>query len=86
MHNSHRKQQVSTAIPVAEILDTSYVAQWKQVSDINNPADIGTRATNIDEPKRNEWVTRLVWMKRTETIRPEKIYLFFASDLENISS
>ena len=38
---------------VAEILDTIDVSQRKQVSGINNPADIGTRAINIEYLKRS---------------------------------
>ena len=49
IHSSHRKQQVFMANRVAEILDTTDVSQWKHVSGINNPADIGTRAINIEE-------------------------------------
>ena len=39
---------------VAEILDTTNVSHWNHVSGINNPADIGTRAINVDELKRSE--------------------------------
>ena len=53
IHSSHRKQQVFVANRVAEILDTIDVSQWKHVSDINNSANIGTIAINIDELKRN---------------------------------
>ena len=57
IHSSHRKQQVFVANRVAEMLDTTDVSQWKHVSVINNPADIGTRATNIEELKRSDWLT-----------------------------
>ena len=53
IHCSHRKQKVFVANRVAEILDTTDVSQWKHVSGINNPADIGTRAINTDELKRS---------------------------------
>ena len=49
IHSSHRKQQVFVANRVAEILDTTNVSQWNHVSGINSPADIGTRAINVDE-------------------------------------
>ena len=39
---------------VAEILDTTDVSQWKHVSCINNPADIGTRAINIEDKAEKE--------------------------------
>ena len=52
IHSSHRKQQVFLANRVAEILDTTDVSQWKHVSGINNPADIGTSAINVEELKR----------------------------------
>ena len=49
IHCSHRKQPLF----VAEILDTTDVSQWKHVSGINNPADIGTRAMSIEELERS---------------------------------
>ena len=86
IHSSHRKQQVFVANRVAEILDTTDVSQWKHVSGINNPADIGTRAINIEELKRSEWLTGPAWLKRPESEWPEQVNLTFASDEENISS
>ena len=71
---------------VAEILDTTDVSQWKHVSGINNPADIGTRAINIEELKRSEWLTGPVWLKRPESEWPEQVNLIIASDEENIPS
>ena len=53
IHSCRRKQQAFVANRVVEILDTTDVSQWKQVSGINNPADIGTRAIIIEELKRN---------------------------------
>ena len=44
IHSSHRKQQVLVANRVAEILDATNASQWKHVSGINNPVDIGTKA------------------------------------------
>ena len=86
IHSSHRKQQVFVANRVAEILDTTDVSQWKHVSGINNPADIGTRAINIEELKRSEWLTGPAWLKRPESEWPEQVNLIFASDEENIPS
>ena len=71
---------------MAEILDTTDVSQWKQVSGINNPADIGTRAINIEELKRSEWLTGLAWLKLPESEWPEQVNLIFASDEKNIPS
>ena len=85
IHSSHRKQQVFVANRVAEILDTTDVSQWKHVSGINNPADNGTRAINIEELKRSEWLTGPAWLKRPESEWPEQVNLVFASDEENIS-
>ena len=84
IHSSHRKQQVFSANRVAEILDTTDVSQWKHVSGINNPADIGTRAINIEEPKRSECLTGPAWLKQPESEWPEQVNLVFASDEENI--
>ena len=56
------------------------------MSGINNPADIGTRAINIEELKRNEWLTGPAWLKRPESEWPEQVNLVFASDEENIPS
>ena len=84
IHSSHRKQQVFVANRVAEILDTTDVSQWKHVSGINNPADIGTRAINIEELKRSEWLTGPAWLKRPESEWPEQVNLILASDEENI--
>ena len=64
--SSHRKQQVFVANRAAEILDTTDVSQWKHVSGINNPAEIGTRAVNIEELKRSEWLTGPACSKRPE--------------------
>ena len=86
IHSSHRKQQVFVANRVAEILDTTDVSQWKHVSSINNPADIGTRAINLEELKRSEWLTGPAWLKRPESEWPEQVNLIFASDEENIPS
>ena len=66
MHSSHPKQKVFVANRVAEILDTTDVSQWKHVSAINNTVDIGTRAINIEELKRSEWLTGPAWLKRPE--------------------
>ena len=62
IHSSHGKQQVFVTNQVAEIPDTTDVSHWKHVSCI--PADIGTRAINIEELKRNEWLTGPAWLKR----------------------
>ena len=80
IHSSHRKQQVFVANRVAEILDTTNVSQWNHVSGINNPADIGTRAINVDELKRSEWLTGPAWLKQRENEWPEQLNLTFASD------
>ena len=86
LHSSHRKQQVFVANQVAEILDTTDVSQWEHVSGINNPADIGTRAINIEELKRSEWLTGPAWLKRSESEWPDQVNLIFASEEENIPS
>ena len=57
IHSSHRKQQVFVDNTLAEILYTTNVSIWNHESGINNPADIGTRAINVDEFKRSEWLT-----------------------------
>ena len=56
------------------------------MSGINNPADIGTRAINIEELKRSEWLTGPACLKRPESEWPEQVNLIFASDKENIPS
>ena len=86
IHSSHRKQQVFVANRVAKILDTTDVSQWKHASGINIPADIGTRAINVEELKRSEWLTGPFWLKRPESEWPEQVNLIFASDEENIPS
>ena len=78
IHSSHRKQQVFVANRVAEILDTNNVSQWHHVSGINNPTDIGTRAINVDELKRSEWLTGPAWLKERENEWPEQVNLTFA--------
>ena len=83
IHSSHRKQQMFVANTVAEILDTTNVSQWNQVGGINNPADIGTRAINVDELKRSEWLTGPAWLKQRENEWPEQVNLAFASDEQN---
>ena len=64
-------------------LDTINVSQWNLVSGINKPADIGTRAINVDELKRSEWLTGLAWLKQPEKEWPEQLNLTFASDEQN---
>ena len=86
IHSFHRRQQLFVANRVVEILDTTDVSQWKHVSGINNPADIGTRAIDVEELKRSEWPTWLVWLKRPESEWPEQVNLILASDEENIPS
>ena len=83
IHSSHRKQQVFVANRVAENLDTTNVSQWNHLSGINNPADIGTRAINVDELKRSEWLTGPAWLKQRENKWPEQLNLTFASDEQN---
>ena len=68
---------------MAEILDITNVSQWNHVSGINNPADIGTRAINVDELKRSEWLTGPAWLKQRENEWPEQLILTFASDEQN---
>ena len=84
IHSSHRKQQVFVANRVPEILDTTNVSQWKHVSGINNPADIGTRAFSVEELKKSEWLTGPAWLKQPENEWPEQVNLVFAADEENI--
>ena len=86
IHSSHRNQQKFVANWVAQILDTTYVSQWKHVSGIDNPADIDTRAINIEDLRRNEWLTGPARLKRPENEWPEQVNLIFASDQGNISS
>ena len=83
IHSCHRKQQVFVANRVAEILDTTNVSQWNHVSGIKNPADIGTRAINVDELKRSEWLSWPAWLKQRENEWPEQLNLTFASDEQN---
>ena len=68
---------------VAETLDTTNVSQWNHVCGINNPADIGTRAINVDELMRSEWLTGPAWLKQPENEWPEQVNLTFASDEQN---
>ena len=83
IHSSHCKQQEVVANRVAEILDTTDISQWKHVSGINNPADIGTRAIYVDELKRSEWLNGPARLKQPESEWPEHFNLFFAADEEN---
>ena len=85
MHSSHCKQQVFVANRVAEILDTTNVSQWRLLSVVNNPADLGTRAINIEE-LRSELLIGPAWLKQPQSEWPEKVNLVFAPDEENIPS
>ena len=53
------------------------------MSGINNPVDIGTRAINVDNLKRSEWLTGPAWLKQRENEWPEQVNLTFASDEQN---
>ena len=77
IHSSHRKQQMFVANRVAEILDTTDVSQWKYVNVINNPVDIGTRAINIEELKRSDWLTGPAWLRRPVSEWSEQVNLIF---------
>ena len=56
------------------------------MSGINNTADIGTRAINIEELRRSEWLIGPAWIKRPQSEWPEQVNLVLASDEENIPS
>ena len=83
IENSRRKQQVSVANRVAEFLDTTNVSLWNNVSGINNPADIRTRAINVDELRRSKWLSGPGWLGLPETEWPEQLVLLFASEEQN---
>ena len=68
---------------MAEILDATNVSQWNHVSGINNKANIETRAINVDELKRSEWLTGPAWLKQRENEWPEWLNSTFASDEQN---
>ena len=65
---------------LAEIMDS----QWNHVSGINNPADIGTRAINVDELNRSEWLTGPAWLMQRENEWPKQVNLTFASEEQNV--
>ena len=82
IHKSHHIQQVFVGKRVAEIfeiLDTTGVSQI----DINNPADIRTRAINVEALKAGEWLTGPAWLKEPDSKRPEQVKLIFALDDQN---
>ena len=86
IHSCYRKQKLFVANREAKILDTTKVSQWNHVSGINNPADIGTRAINIEEFKCSVWLTGPAWLKRPKSEWPDQVSLILASDEENIPS
>ena len=73
IHSSHCKQQVFAANLNVEIVDTTGVSQWSQVSGISNTADIVTRAIKVDQLKRNERLTEPVWLKKPGSEWPEQV-------------
>ena len=85
IHSAHRKQQVFVANRVAEILDSTDVTQWKHVSGINNPADIGTRKITMGDLQASEWLTGPAWLKRPISDWPEQVPLIYATDEEDVS-
>ena len=68
---------------VAEILDTNDVSQWKHLSGVQNPEDIGARETTL-ELKGSELLTGLAWLRKPEKEWPEQAKHVFASEKENI--
>ena len=84
INSSHRKQQVFVANRVAEILDTTDVSQWKHVSGINNPADIGTRFITMEDLRQSEWLTGPAWLKESADNWPKEIPLIFAADDDSV--
>ena len=56
------------------------VSQWKHVSGMNNPADIGTRLINIEELRQSEWFTGQAWLCESEENWPKEVPLALASD------
>ena len=47
---------------------------------INNPADIGTGAIDVDQLKRSEWLTGPAWLKQPDNEWLESVNLEIASD------
>ena len=86
IHSSRRKQRVFVGNRIAEILDTTVDSQWKHVSGIKNPLDIGTRAISFEELNSCERLIGPAWLKQPETEWPEQVNLMFASDEESILS
>ena len=86
IHSSHPKEQVFVTNRVAEIQDTTDFSQLIHVSSMKNPADIGTRAINIEELKRSQWLNGPVWLKLPESEWQQHANLIFASDEKNIPS
>ena len=78
VHSIHRKQKVFVANRVAEMKPLTDVSQWKHVSGIHNPVDIGNKAINVEELKRSEWLTGPTRLKQPEIEWPEQVNLVFA--------
>ena len=80
INSSHRKQQLFVANGVADVLDKSDASQWNHVNGINNPADLGTRAIEVDQLKKSEWLTGPAWLKQPDNECSEQLELQFASN------
>ena len=50
---AHKKQQVFVANRAAEVLENSWMDQWRHVKGVENPADIGTRGMSIEGLKES---------------------------------
>ena len=85
IHSAHRKHQVLVANGVAEILESTDVTQWKQLSGINNPADIGTRKITMGDLQTSEWLIGPAWLNRPISEWPEQVPLIYATEEEDFS-
>ena len=63
---AHNRQQVFVANRAAEILENSYMDQWRHVKGVENPADIGTRGMSIEGLKESVWLNGPAWLQADE--------------------
>ena len=71
LHSAHKNQQLFVANKAAEILKNSSMDQWRHVTSIENPADIGTKWMSIEGLKESECLNGPEWLQTDEEKRPK---------------
>ena len=56
LQSAHKKQQVFDINRAAEILENSWIDQWRHLKDVEKPANIGTRGMSNEGLPVSGWL------------------------------